>query len=161
MKRVCVIFAVISAFLLFISLCFASQTSNSNSAALKGLKTMFVLVEDLPQKAADMGLTAERIKTETEAKLRGEGISVPDYSYEDPYLDISVNVVNMAFSVEVSLRESVVLKRDKSINCRAATWLNSVTGVHSDNPNCIVDGLQALLDSFVHDYYQANPKNKQ
>jgi hypothetical protein len=121
---------------------------------------MFVLVEDLPQKAAEIGLTAERIKTETETKLREEGISVPDYSYEDPYLDISVNVVNMAFSVEVSLRESVVLKRDRSINCRAATWLNSVTGVYSDDPNYIVAGLQALLDSFLHDYYRANPKNK-
>jgi hypothetical protein len=86
---------------------------------------------------------------------------VPNFSYEDPYLDISVNVVNKAFSVEVSLRENVVLKRDKSISCRAATWSNSVTGVHSDDPSYIVDGLQALLDSFVHDYYRANPKNKQ
>jgi len=121
---------------------------------------MFVRVEDLPQKAVEMGLMAEIIKAETEARLRGEGISVPNYSYEDPYLDISVNVVNMSFSVEASLRESVVLKRDKSINCRAATWLNSVTGVHSNNPNYIVAGLQALLDSFFHDYDQANPKKK-
>jgi uncharacterized membrane protein len=66
MKRVSVIFAIISVFLLFISLCFAIQTSNS--AALKGMKAMFVLVEDLPQKAAEMGLTAEKIKTETETK---------------------------------------------------------------------------------------------
>ena len=159
MKRVSAILAITSVFPFLISLCFAIQAANS--AALKGMKAMFVLVEDLPQKAAEMGLTAERIKTETETKLRGEGISVPNFSYEDPYLDISVNVVNMAFSVEVSLRENVVLKRDKSINCRAATWLKSVTGVHSDDPSYIVDGLYVLLDSFVHDYYQANPKNKQ
>jgi hypothetical protein len=160
MRRVIVILAMISECLLFISLCFAGQTSRSNSAALKGLKTIFVLVEDLPQKAAEIGLTAERMKTETETKLREKGISVPNYSYENPYLDISVNVVNMAFSVEVSLRDSVVLKRDKSIHCRAATWLNSVTGVHSNDPNYIVAGLQALLDSFLNDYYQANPENK-
>jgi hypothetical protein len=160
MKRMSVMFAIISVFPLFISRCFAIQTADSNSFALKGLKSMFVLVEDLPQKATGIGLTTERIKTATELKLRGEGLSVPNYSYEDPYLHISINVVFQAFSVEVSLRENVVLKRDKSTNCRAATWLNSVTGVHSNNPNYIIDGLQVILDSFLRDYYKANPKKK-
>jgi hypothetical protein len=160
MKRMGVIFAIISVFPLFLSRCFAVQTSDSNSFALKGIKALFVLVEDLPQKATGIGLTTERIKTATELKLRGEGISVPNYSYEDPYLHISINVVYQAFSVEVSLRENVVLKRDKSINCRAATWLNSVTGVHSNDPNYIIAGLQAVLDSFLNDYYKANPKKK-
>jgi hypothetical protein len=159
-KRVGVIFAIISVYLLFIPRCFSIQTSADNSGALKGIKAIFVLVGDLPQKAAEIGLTTERIKTATELKLRGEGISVPNYSYEDPYLYISINVVYQAFSIEVSLRENVALKRDKSINCRAATWLNSITGVHSNDPNYIIDGLQVVLDFFLHDYYSANPKKK-
>jgi hypothetical protein len=157
-KRVGGIFAIISEFLLFISFCFAIRTSDSNSFALKGIKAMFVLVEDLPQGATGIGLTIERIKTATELKLRREGISVPNYSYADPYLDISINVVDKAFSVEVSLREKVVLKRDGSITCRAATWSNSVTGVHNGDPSLFIDGLQEVLDAFLNDYYKANPK---
>ena len=160
MKRMGGIVVVISAVYAFHIALFGIQTSDSNSNALKGIKAIFFLVEDLPQKATELGLTIERIKTATESKLREEGLSVPDYSYADPYLFISIHVVNRAFSVEVSLRENVVLKRAKSITCRAATWSNSVTGVHGGDPNSIIDGLQWVLDSFLNDYDKANPKKK-
>jgi hypothetical protein len=158
MKRVGGIFTIISVFLLFISFCFGIQTSDSNFFALKGIKAIFILVQDLPQKAEGIGLTTERIKAATVSKLRGEGISVPDYSETDPYLYISINVVSQAFSVEVSLREKVVISRAKSITCRAATWSNSVTGVHGGDPNLIIDGLHYVLDAFLNDFHKANPK---
>jgi hypothetical protein len=158
MKRASGLLAIIFIFLLSISLCFAIQTSDSNSFALKGIKAIFVLVQDLPQKAEGMGLTTARIKTATVSKLRGEGISVPDYSETDPYLYININVVSQAFSVEVSLREKVVISRAKSITCRAATWSNSVTGVHGGDPILIIEGLHYVLDAFLNDFHKANPK---
>jgi hypothetical protein len=150
--------AIISLFLLFLPLCFSGQTPDIRSAPLKGIKNMDVVVEDLTQAAAGIGLTRERIQSVTELKLRREGISVPSaFSFVLPYLYIRINVVGKAFSIDVSLKEDVTLKRDASITCGAATWSRNATGVSGDSPY-IIQGLQEILDEFLNDYYKANPK---
>jgi hypothetical protein len=160
MLRLGGIVVIISVYLCSISPCHAIQTSNSNSFTLKGIKAVFILVEDLPQEAVAMGLTTESIKAAVASNLEQAGLSVPDYSIEDPYLAMSIHVVEKAFSIEVSLRENVALRRDTSITCRAATWMKNVTGVHRGDPGIFIDGVQRVLDSFLNDLHEANPKKK-
>lgn len=160
MKRITAIMAISSVCALFISLCFAVQTADSNFLALKGIKSVFVLVEDLPPGATKMGLTTEMIKNETESKLKREGLSVPTFSYDDPYLYLRLSVVDEAFSIDVSLRDYVVLKRDRRITCAAATWLKSITGVHRGDGSLFIEGLQKVLDAFLNDFHKANPEKK-
>ena len=160
MKRITGMMAIFSVLALFISHCLAVQTADSNLLALKGLKSVFVLVEELPPGAAEMGLTIEMIKNETESRLRQEGLSVPTFSYEDPYLYLSLRIVGDAFSINVSLRDHVVLKRDRKITCAAATWLKSITGVHHGDGSLFIEGLQEVLDAFLNDFHKANPKKK-
>jgi hypothetical protein len=160
MKRIAGIMVVFSVSVLFISRCFAVQTAHSNFLALKGIKSVFVLVEDLPRGVTEMGLTAEMIKNEAESKLKREGLSVPTFSYGDPYLYLSLRVVGEAFSIEVSLRDYVILKRDRKITCAAATWVENVTGVHHGDGSLFIEGLQEALDAFLTDYHKANPEKK-
>ena len=134
------------------------QTSDSNFYALKGIKAVFVLVEDLPQKAGEMGLTSEDLKAAVAEDLRGAGLSVPDYSTEDPYLAISFHVVGEAFSIDVSLRENAVLRRDRKIACRAATWMKNVTGMHRGDPGVLLGGLRKAIELFLGDFREANTK---
>ncbi len=160
MKRIAGIMAILSAFALFNPRCFSIQAADSNSLALKGITSVFVLVEDLPPGASEMGLTAEMIKNETESQLKRAGLSVPTFSYDDPYLYLKLSVVGEAFSVDVSLRDYVVLKRDRRITCAAAIWQKSITGVHRGDGRLFIEGLQEILDAFLNDFHTANPGKK-
>lgn len=127
---------------------------------LRGLDTLFVAVEDLPPRAVELGLSVDEIKDQTAARLKQAGLSVPAFSYEDAYLYIRVPVVMEAFSVEVSLREDVSLKRAGRKAVRAATWMKSVTGVHREDGRVIKAALQEIIDGFIADYRASSPAGK-
>lgn len=150
-------FAAISVLPFLAALCFASQPEDIKSIPLKGLKGLWVLVENLPQGAQDIGLTRERIQTVTELKLRREGL-IAKFDYASPYFYVAINVSGLAFNVLVSVEDWVTLERDKTILCRAKTWLTGTTGTHGRDSEYIIGGLERLIDSFLNDYYKANPK---
>lgn len=124
---------------------------------LRGLDTLFVVVEDLPSRAAALGLSVDEIKDQTAARLKRAGLSVPSFSYEDAYLYIRVAVVMEAFSVEVSLREAVSLKRTGRKAVRAATWMKSVTGVHREDVRVIKAAVEEIIDGFIADLRASSP----
>ena len=158
MNRVNGLSAILFVSALIIGPCSAAQAADPNALALKGLKTVFVLVEELPAAAIQMGLTKEMVKNEAESKLRQAGLSVPTFSYEDPYLFLRLSVVGEAFSLEASLRDYVVLKRDRKIACAAAIWMKNLTGVHHGDGSVFLEALREVLDSFLNDLRVANPK---
>jgi hypothetical protein len=158
MKRMNGLVAILSIPALFLPRCLAAQVADPAVPALKGIRSVFVLVEELPQRAFEMGLTSEMIKNEAESKLRREGLSVPSFSYEDPYLYLRISVIGEAFSINLSLRDYVVLKRDRKIACAAATWMNSSTGVHRGDGHVLIEGMQELLDAFLSDLRKVNSK---
>ena len=135
-------------------------SAGTELAVLRGLDTVFVVVEDLPPRAVELGLSADEIKDQTAACLKQAGLSVPTFSYEDGYLYIRVPVVMEAFSVEVSLREAVSLKRAGRKAVRAATWMKSVTGVHRDDGRVIKAALQEIIDGFIAGYRASTPAGK-
>jgi len=65
-----------------------------------------------------------------------------------------------AFSVEVSLREVVAIKRNGRKAYRAATWMRSVTGVHRDDGRVIKTALQEIVEGFVNDVLASSAPGK-
>jgi hypothetical protein len=124
---------------------------------LKGIKSITVSIEDLSDDAIKIGLAKERLQTVIELRLRKEGIKIVEPLFS-PYLYVNIRVVGRAFHVYLSIREGVILERDKTISCLATTWWHGSTGTHTDNPEFIVSSLSELLDFFLNDYYKANPK---
>ena len=132
------------------------------SYPLKGIDRIYVLIESLPQDAIDLGLTKNRLRTATELRLKREGIKIGKEQEmiegHIPYLYVRVNVLGIAFNIELNICENVVLLRDKSVKCNSITWDNSTIGFHGRDPEYIVTSLNHLLDKFLNDYYKANPK---
>lgn len=142
------------------SLGLGGQSARTDFPVLRGFDTLFVVVEDLPRRAIELGLSVDEIKDQMAAHLKQAGLSVPTFSYEDAYLYIRVPVVMEAFSVEVSLREVVALKRSGRKAVRAATWMKSVTGVHRDDGRMIKAALQEIIDGFIAEYRASSTDRK-
>jgi len=151
-----------SLFCLFILLASSISTAqelvpSDPAYALKGLKSLGVLVEGLKEKAIKIGLSEDRLRTIAELKLRREGIEVLEYG-SFPQLYINVNVLSRAFNITIKIQEWVQLRRDPSIECFGVTWDDSVTGSYEGGAEYIVDTLNQALEVFLNDYYRANPK---
>lgn len=144
----------------FGSFAFASQSlDNIQAAPLKGIKSLRVLVEALDKDAETRGLTFQQIKTATELRLRREGIQIADGGENDcPFIYVKINTLDRAYSINISINEWVVLTRDQSISCFAATWSAASIGTSSRPEYILNTGLGGLLDYFLNDYYKANPK---
>ena len=166
--------------LLFICVLFIHKGafSDEDAKVLKGIDSVRIMIENLPESATKMGITYSRLRTIVELRLRREGITIitgrttktlEELGYEKyieeleklgntPWVYVDLSVVGMAFHIELVIHESVILRRDKSIGCIAITWNNSTTGTHANDPEFIVSCLGKLLDVFLNDYYKANPK---
>ena len=138
--------------------------------SLAGLQGIAVVVEQIDQKAKMSGLTGEALKADTEMKLRQNGIKV--FSEQQrlqepgmPYLYINVNVVLReeidfsAANIHVAFKQFVLLKRDPTNACLAATWEagDISTGKTADLIG-LRENVKALIDQFINDYLAANPK---
>ena len=138
--------------------------------SLAGLQGIAVVVEQIDQKAKMSGLTGEALKADTEMKLRQNGIKV--FSEQQrlqepgmPSLYINVNVVvreEIEFSaanIHVAFKQFVLLKRDPTNACLAATWEagDILTGKPADLIG-VRENVKALIDQFINDYLAANPK---
>ena len=128
------------------------------SYPLKGIDTIFVLIETLDEDAREAGVNVERLKTVVELRLRREGIVVAEeLDGTIPYLYVNISVAGKAFHVSLDLNERVDLCRDASIRCRAKTWDTGTTGTPA-KPDFVDACLSELLDEFLNDWYKANPK---
>jgi len=159
--------------LLFICVLFIYKGafSAADYEVLKGINRLRVSIEFLNDEARKIGLTRDRLRTVTELRLRKEGIAIfergidttfegIEKSFRTPIIYVNVSVLRKAFSVSLKIQERVSLYRDESIKCRAATWIEGVTGTYGSDPEYIVTALENSLDIFLNDYYKANPKKK-
>jgi len=132
---------------------------------LKGIKDIFVVIEDLPPVAKELGITEESLKTKVELKLRLAGIKIPRSEEKDsPFviLYVKLNIVRdkniYAFNMDISLLEIVYIKR---INQRrpASIWdYSHVILTQKDSSSFIREELKRGLDIFLNDYLAVNPK---
>jgi hypothetical protein len=142
----------------------AVRAQDASVATLKGIRALFVLVEDLPDGAKTLGLTKEAIQTDIEPKLRLAGIRV--VTQEDgrklpgaPFLYVDAHVMpsGEAANIDVELHQDVLLKRKDDLAVVVSTWS---VGYLMSNPTAqaIRDAIKDQVDTFLNAWLSVNPK---
>jgi len=133
---------------------------------LKGIKGVYVFIEDLPPDAKKLGITRESLKTEVELKLRLAGIKIPRRIKDSPFgiLSVSLNVIGQnniyIFNIDIEFKEIVYIKR---INQRRplTIWEYGYVGLTPKASNSFIrEELKRGLDKFLNDYLAVNPKKQ-
>lgn len=148
-----------------------ARSTRCEVESLRGLKGVNVTVEDLKSDIEADGLRKDSIQTDVELKLRLAGIKVltEEEQFKEPgypYLYVNVNSVKSnlaptyAFSIEISLKQVVLLVRDLKIRVfAAATWRKGSVGIVGEQKvDSIRDGVKDGVDEFINDYLSVNPK---
>ncbi len=112
-----------------------------------------LLVEDLPDYAAEIGLTVERIETTVRSRLRAAKIY--DESLDVPYLYVNVNVLNPAYGLGVEFNKLVTDYLTDKLGS-AVTWKIGSIGTHSQDAGYILQWVAELTDIFVDEYLRVN-----
>ncbi len=133
-------------------------------STLKGIKTVYVLIEHLSGGATELGLTDDTVQTDVELKLRlaglvvvthEEGFKVPG----SPHLYVNLNVTNgaEAASVHLELQQNATLERNGQLAFGVGTWSRGKLIAHPSD-RVIRDEIKDLTDQFLNDWLAANPK---
>ena len=156
--------------LLGIGVCVGVQAGDEvrDRATLRGLKGVEVLIEDLPPQMVEDGLPAKQIHTDVELRLRTAGIPVLSgkealKARGSPYLYVRVSCVLSdeglySFSLEVELRQTVVLERNPSIAATGIpTWSVGLVGsIGRSNLRQIRANVADYVDQFTNAYLSVN-----
>jgi len=140
---------------------------------LAGLDGIGVIVSELPPEAEKYGLRSEALQTDTELRLRQNGIKVLSavetaYAQGTPYLHIYLNlniieeIKRAAITIAVRFNQEVFLKRDATIPCFiATTWeREAVMQVGVYKLKEARDLVKDFVDEFCNDYFAVNPKEQ-
>jgi hypothetical protein len=148
-----------------------SQDDEPARRTLRGLKGVYVLVEDLESDAEKAGLSTNQIYTDVVLRLRKAGIKVltwQEVSNEpgNPNLYIRASTMDTAnglyaYNIDVHLSQLVMLTRKSAIKFHATTWIVSRLGtVGFAVMPTIRDSICDLVDKFINAYLAMNPLNK-
>lgn len=142
----------------------------NDKEVLRGIKSMGVVIEELPRKAKKLGITRDNIRTDVESKLRLAGINVvaPDELHTNPEIPFLLVTIILGhskptfiYAVLVGLNEKVHLKRDPKIISYAMPWWRIIKQEHIGEIGIereILDTLKYLIDEFIKDHQAVNPK---
>jgi hypothetical protein len=136
-----------------------SQSYFDDDKLLHGFDTVGIIIEYLPKILIDNGFTERQLKNDVEIKLRQAKLKVSDKVV--PYVYVKVNALEsngfVAFSISLSLNQSLLLERDKSVSKIAPTWGKSVTGATGKNYiSSVREYIKDITDEFILDYLKAN-----
>jgi hypothetical protein len=160
----------LSAFLTSVNtLAFAADEELSR-ATLRGLKGVYVAVEDLDPEIERDGLTRSQIQTDVKLKLRQAGIKVlseEEWKREkgSPYLYVNAHIMKVMngvyiFNITTEFIQEVHLVRNSDIKAPAAIWSAEILGI-SDHVTEIRDPAKDRVDKFIDAYLSVNPKQAQ
>jgi len=150
-----------------------AQAGGTDAPSLKGLRGVYVLVNDIRQDAQQDGLTPPAVKTRSELRLRQSGIRVLETSEwiktaGTPCVIVNVGTIKYsgtyAFTLEVVLIQQAFLARNKNIKVvDCATWSESTIGVSSPSnlSNIVIRAVDEYVDKFCNAYLAMNPKVSQ
>jgi hypothetical protein len=144
------------------------RAGDAEIPVLRGLKEVFVDVEDLDFRVERTGLTTDHLRTDAaELKLKMAGIKVQSEkeSMRTPgssQLCIMVKVLgtssgDYAAHIRVELREKVGLVRHPGMEVFTSTWTTGKFGV-TPSLSDVRQQEQKLIDKFITEYMAANPK---
>ena len=143
------------------------RADDAEIPVLRGLKEVFVDVEDLDFRVERVGLTTDHLRTDAELKLERAGIKVLSERVSrrapgSPELHITVKVLgtssgNYAAHIRLELREAVGLVRHPGMEVFTSTWTTGRFGV-THSLSDVRQQEQELIDKFINEYIAANPK---
>ena len=116
-----------------------------------GCEPVDLLVENLPEDAAEIGLTKERIQTLAESRLRAARLYDADGG---THLYVNVNVVGPAFSERLNYQKR--LTDPTGLSFRATTWDVGGVGTHGGDAGYIMQTVSERLDWFILEYLRVN-----
>jgi hypothetical protein len=131
---------------------------------LKGINVVYVLVEDAPEGAKILGITAEDIQNDVEIKLllAGMGVATLKDGHNLPgrphiYVRFTLTRGTEAASIQVELDQDAVLERNAEHAPSAMTWN---AGYILANPTAlgIRDEIKRGVDAFLNAWLSANSK---
>jgi hypothetical protein len=140
-------------------------SQNDVKKTLKGFNTLKVYVEPLDPEMERLGLTREQIQTDVEIKLRKTGfnvIAIGESFSPVIYLYITLHSYHsgsgsIAYYIETSLRQEVLLDRNTSVNIIASTWSSAELGIVSQSKvRQLRDQISKKVDKFINAWLKAN-----
>ena len=117
-------------------------------------KPIFLLVENLNDHAAKIGLTKELIETTVRSRLRAARIYKSTRSL--PHVYVRVDVAGRAFSVELALSKIVTDNASGELNY-AKTWETGSIGTHGrGDAGFTLQAVSRHTDKFIDEYLRVN-----
>lgn len=166
-KQFSLIMALALAISLFGGMATTIRAGDTQIPLLRGIKEVFVEVEDLDFKLEREGLTIDHLRTDAVNKLKMAGIKVQSEKESmttpgSPHLHIMVKVLGAAEGtyaahIRIELREPVSLVRQPGMEVFASTWTTGIFGV-THSLSDVRQQEQELIDKFINEYLAANPK---
>ena len=129
------------------------EVSNSDRFGLwNNCESLDIIVSDLHEDAAEIGLTSDQIITTVRSRFRAARIYDPAAI---TYLYVNVNVFSTAFNLSISYKKALL---DPGLNKTgyATTWTIGSVGTHGGNANYILGTLSLTVDEFIDEYFRVN-----
>jgi len=133
---------------------------------LKGIDSVFVVVETLPSGASKLGLSEGIVQTDVEQKLRLAGLRVVTNQEGEnlpgsPYLDVRLIATDPpeAVAIEISLNENATLARNGDFAPEVETW-EKVHVIANPSGQAVRDKSKDLVAEFLNDWLAVNPKKE-
>lgn len=131
---------------------------------LKGIDSVFVVVEPLPNGASKLGLSEGIIQTDVEQKLRLAGLRVVTNQEGEnlpgsPYLYVRLIATDPpeAVAIDIGLNENATLERNGSFAPEVDTW-EKIHVIANPSGQAVRDKIKDLADEFLNDWLAVNPK---
>ena len=151
----------------------AQEAPANEKASLKGLKGIYVLIEDLSDEFKDSNLIKNQLKTDAELRLKKAGIHLFDRSeairdHAVGTLYIQSNFIRLdppkgqfAFHLLIEINQDVSLIRDSSIhvfNARTYSVPGYTGTISEDSLRGLRNPVNDLVDVFIKDFLAANSR---
>ena len=114
---------------------------------------MELVVENLSEDAAQIGLTKEKIAIAVRSRLRAARLY--EVSAHTPYLYVNAAVRSLSFSIFIGYNKFVQdLVTGKT--GPAPTWTIGGFGTHGEDAGYILSGVAMYMDRFIDEYLRVN-----
>lgn len=139
---------------------FAQQGSLAVGLEVEDYRALPLVIERMPKEAERIGLTAERIRTRVEYRLRQAKLKPGtrlDAANLAAYLYVNVAISGTGFSVRLEFDRVVSYSvGNVARRCIAATWQNGGVGTHGGDAEYVLRVLDKYLDTFLNTYLKVN-----
>ena len=141
------------------------SVSAQDRRTLKGIDSVFVEVETLPNGASKLGLSEGMVQTDVEQQLRLAGLRVVTNQEGEnlpgsPYLDVRLVATDPpeAAAIEISLNQNATLERNSYFAPEVETWVKILV-IANPSGQAVRDKIKDLAADFLNDWLAVNPKN--